>query len=58
MLKAFLFCFFGLATDYFPAFEVHRSLTLIWYNQCNGGYDEFVTAGTISFKVLQELTQF
>ena len=21
MLKAFLFCFFGLATDYFPAFD-------------------------------------
>ena len=28
---------------------VHRSLTLLWYNQCNGGYDQFLTAGTIIF---------
>ena len=27
---------------------LHRSQTLLWYNQCNGGYDQFVTAGTIS----------
>ena len=27
----------------------HRSQTLLWYNQCNGGYGQFVTAGTISF---------
>ena len=27
----------------------HRSKTLLCYNQCNGGYDKFVTAGTISF---------
>ena len=27
----------------------HRSITLLWYNQCNGRYDQFVTAGTISF---------
>ena len=29
--------------------QYHRSLTLLWYNQCNGGYGQFVTAGTISF---------
>ena len=29
--------------------RVHRSQTLLWYNQCKGGYDKFVTAGTISF---------
>ena len=27
---------------------VHRSQTLLWHNQCNGGYDQFLTAGTIS----------
>ena len=27
---------------------IHRSQTLLWYNQCNGGNDQFVTAGTIS----------
>ena len=29
--------------------QLHRSQTLLWYNQCNCGYDKFVTAGTISF---------
>ena len=28
---------------------VHRSQTLLWYNQCNGGYDQFVTAETLIF---------
>ena len=28
---------------------VHRSQTLLWYNQCNGGYDQFLTADTIIF---------
>ena len=27
---------------------IHRRQTLLWYNQFNGGYDQFVTAGTIS----------
>ena len=30
-------------------YMVHRSQTLLWYNQCNGGYGQFATAGTISF---------
>ena len=35
----------------------HRSQTLLWYNQCNGGYDKFVTAGTISFNGVFTLTR-
>ena len=31
-----------------PMCHYHRSQTLLWYNQFNGGYDQFVTAGTIS----------
>ena len=37
--------------------QSHRSQTLLWYNQCNGGYDKFVTAGTISFNGVFTLTR-
>ena len=38
MLKAFLFCFFGLATDYFPAFGLYCDLDLGDMN-LGQGYD-------------------
>ena len=37
--------------------QIHRSQTLLWYNQCNGGYGRFVTAGTISFNGVFTLTR-
>ena len=40
-----------------PAKHSHRSQTLLWYNQCNGGYDKFITAGTISFNGVFTLTR-
>ena len=36
---------------------LHRSQTLLWYTQCNGGYDQFVTAETISFNGVFTLTR-